>query len=214
VICAPRCVFPFCVLLFTPEPVLHGVGRFGDDRRSTAEPGSAESSSGGRCLGTGDRPAGSCAADGSVRGGGMTGAGGARGVPGAYGSSPVQGEPSASRRACVAAALVGGMDKPQRGQPPTGPAPCRRNAVTGFVACRGPSPVNGAVREDSDAVSTPATATSSHLDHAPGRAASGALFRSPGRVPREILRPWLRRPRWESCCTSAAGGRHSRSLKG
>lgn len=49
----------------------------------------------------------------------------------------------------------------------TGLVPSRRNAVRSFVNCRGLSPVNGAIQEASDAVITPATARSSHLDHAP-----------------------------------------------
>lgn len=58
----------------------------------------------------------------------------------------------------------------------TGSAPSRRNAVTIFVDCRGLSPVNGAIQKGSDAVITPATARSSHLDHASGPAASGGTY--------------------------------------
>jgi hypothetical protein len=38
-----------------------------------------------------------------------------------------------------------------------GAAPSRRSAVISLPNCRGPSPVNGAIQDDSDAVITPAT---------------------------------------------------------
>jgi hypothetical protein len=66
----------------------------------------------------------------------------------------------------------------------------------------------------SDAVITPAMARSSHLDHAPGRSPRRDISRSPGRLRVRASRLWLPKLRWEHCCTSAAGGRLSQSLKG
>lgn len=44
----------------------------------------------------------------------------------------------------------------------TGSAPSRRSAVISLPNCRGLSPVNGAIPDDSDAVITPDTPRSSH----------------------------------------------------
>lgn len=74
-------------------------------------------------------------------------------------------------------------------------------------------PAERATHDGSAAVSTPATVRSSHLDHAGAPASDGTHLGRPDGVGMRASRAWLMKLRWESCCTSVAGGRHSRSLK-
>lgn len=54
---------------------------------------------------------------------------------------------------------------------------------------------NGATQDRSDALVTPATMRSSHLDHAAGAASGWTYFGRPGGIRVRSSRPWLLRPR-------------------